>query len=58
MKSLTNWVVLAMVWLSLVAFSSTQTGISEEEQAEILRAHNLFRGQVDPIATNMEELVS
>ncbi len=31
--------------------------MSEEEELEILRAHNVYRGQVDPISTNMEEMV-
>ena len=51
MRSLT-----ALLLVSLSALSSAQ--LSEEEQVEVLRAHNLFRGQVDPIATNMEEMVS
>lgn len=28
-------------------------GLSEEEQEEILNAHNYYRRTVDPIATNM-----
>lgn len=54
MKCLT---CLAIVfWMSLLARSSAQ--LTEEEAAEIVRAHNTFRGKVDPIATNMEEMVS
>ncbi len=48
--------ILSLMAASLLAFASAQ--ITEEEQQEILRAHNLYRGQVDPIATNMEEMVS
>ena len=32
-------------------------GLSNAEEAEILRAHNYFRGIVDPVATNMLKLV-
>ena len=32
--------------------------ITDEEKQEIVRAHNYFRGKVDPIATNMEQMVS
>lgn len=32
-------------------------GLSDEEKEEILNAHNHFRGQVDPIATNMLKMV-
>lgn len=31
---------------------------TEEEKAEIVKAHNYYRGMVDPIATNMEMMVS
>lgn len=47
---------LILVGVSLMAYSSAQ--LTEEEEAEIVRAHNSFRGKVDPIATNMEEMVS
>ena len=33
-------------------------GLSEEEQEEILNAHNYYRGQVDPVATNMLKMVA
>ena len=33
------------------------TGLSEEEQEEILNAHNHYRRTVDPIATNMMLMV-
>ena len=32
-------------------------GLTDDEKAEILNAHNHFRGQVDPIATNMLKMV-
>ena len=32
--------------------------LSDEEKEEIVRAHNYYRGKVDPIATNMEQMVS
>ena len=47
--------ILCLLTVSLFTFASAQ--LSEEEQQEILRAHNTYRGQVDPIATNMEEMV-
>lgn len=32
-------------------------GLTNAEEREILRAHNYFRGIVDPVATNMLKLV-
>ncbi len=35
-----------------------QTGLSASDKDELLIAHNYFRGIVDPIAANMERMVS
>ena len=35
-----------------------ETGLSDNEKKEVLNAHNHYRGQVDPIAANMERMVS
>ena len=32
-------------------------GLTDSEKMEILRAHNYFRGVVDPVATNMLKMV-
>ena len=37
---------------------SGQTGLSAADKQELLDAHNLFRGMVDPPASNMQRLVS
>jgi hypothetical protein len=42
-------VALALCWAREVHGQ----GLSEDEKEEILEAHNYFRGQVDPVATNM-----
>ena len=42
----------------MLMLAVTQARLSDEEKEEIVRAHNYFRGKVDPIATNMEEMVS
>lgn len=45
--------------LALVYVAHGQgSGLSEEEQEEILNAHNYYRRIVDPIATNMLKMVS
>lgn len=36
----------------------TKARITDEEKQEIVRAHNYYRGKVDPLATNMEQMVS
>lgn len=36
----------------------TEATLTDDEKEEILNAHNYFRRNVNPIATNMEELVS
>jgi hypothetical protein len=47
--------LISVLLLTVIAGSLAQ--LSEDEKAEVIRAHNLFRGQVDPISTNMEEMV-
>ena len=47
----------ALVLLS-VSYGVYGQGLSEEEKEEILNAHNHYRGQVDPVATNMLKMVS
>ena len=47
--------VFAVLALSCGAYGQ---GLTEEEQEEILKAHNYYRGLVDPIATNMLKMVS
>ena len=34
-----------------------QTGLTDSDIQEILDAHNMFRGQVSPSASNMEKMV-
>ena len=48
--------LFSIVLLGLVA-SSIAT-FTDEEKEEIVRAHNNIRAKVDPVATNMEEIVS
>lgn len=38
--------------------ASSQTSLSAADKQELLDAHNLFRGMVDPPASNMQRLVS
>ena len=44
--------------LLAVSYGVYGQGLSEEEKEEILNAHNHYRGQVDPVATNMLKMVS
>ena len=44
-----------MVLIAFLKLSDAR--LTEEEQEEIVRAHNYYRGKVDPIATNMEQMV-
>ena len=45
--------------MAVIAFLNfAEARITDEEKQEIIRAHNHFRGKVDPIATNMEQMVS
>ena len=34
-----------------------RSSLSDDDKAEMLRAHNHFRGMVNPISTNMERMV-
>ena len=49
--------VLLLLALRYSASGQT-TGLSEDDQKEIINAHNFYRRSVDPIASNMLELVS
>ena len=51
------WVAILALTCSCVIPAARAT-LTEEEQAELLKAHNHYRGLVDPIATNMLRLVS
>ena len=52
------WLLGSLFLIVVLALSRVQgQGLSDEEKAEILYAHNHFRGQVDPIATNMLKMV-
>ena len=46
--------VLALLAVSYGVYGQ---GLDEEEKEEILNAHNHYRGQVDPVATNMLKMV-
>ena len=56
MKCSESLCLLCSVFL-LSVLIGCRAQLSEEDEVEILRAHNLYRGQVDPISTNMEEMV-
>ena len=43
--------------MALICSVRGQQTLSEEEQEEILNAHNYYRSLVDPIATNMLKMV-
>ena len=43
--------------LLLSLLTSAHARLTDEEKEEIVRAHNYYRGRVDPIATNMEQMV-
>ena len=47
------FVALALLWVREVYGQ----GLTDDEKKEILKTHNYYRGQVDPIATNMLKLV-
>lgn len=49
--------LLCYVISMLVFLGLAEANLSDEEKEEIVRAHNLYRGKVDPIATNMEQMV-
>lgn len=56
MKSFVLQGVVLLLAFVYGALSQGQ-GLSEEEQEEILNAHNYYRRTVDPIATNMLRMV-
>ena len=49
--------LLCYVISMLVFLGLASANLSDEEKEEIVRAHNFYRGKVDPIATNMEQMV-
>lgn len=50
----TTALLLALVYMA----NGQGSGLSTEEQEEIVNAHNYYRRSVDPIATNMLKMVS
>ena len=52
-----QWLCGVFVVLALLCGAYGQ-GLTEEEEEEIMNAHNYYRGLVDPIATNMLKMVS
>ena len=52
-----QWLCGVLVLLA-VSYGVYGQGLGEEEKEEILNAHNHYRGQVDPVATNMLKMVS
>ena len=52
-----QWLYGVFVVLALSYYGVYGQGLTEEEQEEILNAHNYYRGQVDPVATNMLKMV-
>ena len=52
-----QWLCGVLVLLT-VSYGVYGQGLSEEEKEELLNAHNHYRGQVDPVATNMLMMVS
>lgn len=58
-KIMNLWKIpLLLELLSLVCNVKGQQVLTEDEQEEILAAHNYYRSLVDPIATDMLRLVS
>lgn len=55
MKMLGSLLLLTVV--CAVGVMSQSYGLSDEEKIEIVRAHNYYRGLVEPLATNMERMV-
>ena len=49
--------IFVFILLVSAAFCSAAQ-LTDEEKEEILRAHNTFRGKVEPIAIDMEKMVS
>ena len=50
--------LLCYVISMLLFLGFAEAGLSDEEKEELVRAHNFYRGKVDPIATNMEQMVN
>ena len=48
--------IIFVLLLGLTTWAYAQ--FTDEEKEEMLRAHNNIRGKVDPVATNMEEMVT
>ena len=55
---LSQWLCGVLALVLAVSNGVYGQGLSEEEKEEILNAHNHYRGQVDPVATNMLKMVS
>jgi len=51
------WAISVLLLMALICSVQGQQTLSEEEQEEILNAHNYYRSLVDPIATNMLKMV-
>lgn len=49
---------LAVFLLLICASTSARAALGDDEKEEILSAHNYYRSIVDPIATNMQKMVS
>ena len=49
--------ILVVVFVFSGGFPGAQAGLTDDEKEEILNAHNFYRRQVNPIATNMQLLV-
>ena len=57
-KMSSKWLFCGLLLVALaMSCVNGQGGLSDDEKAEILNAHNYFRGQVDPIAANMLRMV-
>ena len=52
-----QWLLCGVLVLLAMSYGVYGQGLSEEEKEEILNAHNHYRGQVDPIASNMLMMV-
>lgn len=55
-STMSQWLCVFVI-LAISHIGVYGQGLSNAEEAEILRAHNYFRGIVDPVATNMLKLV-
>ena len=51
-----QWLCVVCIVVAL-SYGVYGQGLSDEEKQEIVNAHNYYRGQVDPIATNMLKMV-